>query len=109
MPHPEKWRSGMGSTSTSGLRDADACCETFPCRRVGLALVLCSSGARLERQHHCLGMLEEMTRRGLRVPADLPVEEVTQPGTHRHRQVVFEPELVVRSSTQDTGEEADRR
>ncbi len=81
-----------------------------------------------------LGVLQEMTRRGLKVPedlaivgyddidfaaaaavpltsvrqpraqlgqaaADLLIEEVSAPETHRHRQVVFEPELVVREST----------
>jgi LacI family transcriptional regulator len=81
-----------------------------------------------------LGVLQEMTRRGLRVPqdlaivgyddidfaaaaavpltsvrqpraqlgqaaADLLIEEVASPEDHRHRQVVFAPELVVREST----------
>ena len=81
-----------------------------------------------------LGLLQEMTRRGLNVPndlaiigyddidfaaaaavpltsirqpraqlgqaaADLLIEEVTSAQTHQHRQVVFEPELVVREST----------
>jgi LacI family transcriptional regulator len=31
--------------------------------------------------------------------AELLIEEVAAPDTHRHRQVVFEPELVVRAST----------
>jgi LacI family transcriptional regulator len=81
-----------------------------------------------------LGVLQEMTRRHLDVPADLAIigyddidfaaaaavpltsvrqprsqlgqaatelliDEVAQPETHQHRQVVFEPELVVREST----------
>jgi LacI family transcriptional regulator len=81
-----------------------------------------------------LGVLQEMTRRRLRVPEDIAIvgyddidfaaaaavpltslrqprsqlgraatklliEEVTAPGDHQHRQVVFEPELVVRQST----------
>jgi LacI family transcriptional regulator len=81
-----------------------------------------------------LGMLQEMTRRRLRVPDDIAIvgyddidfaaaaavpltslrqprsqlgrtgmelliEEVTLPMEHQHRQVVFEPELVVRQST----------
>ncbi len=28
------------------------------------------------------------------------IDEVTSPETHRHRQIVFEPDLVVRESTQ---------
>jgi LacI family transcriptional regulator len=31
--------------------------------------------------------------------AELLIEEVSAPDAHRHRQVVFEPELVVRAST----------
>jgi LacI family transcriptional regulator len=31
--------------------------------------------------------------------AELLIEEVSSPATHRHRQVIFEPELVVRAST----------
>jgi LacI family transcriptional regulator len=31
--------------------------------------------------------------------AELLIEEVSAPATHRHRQVIFEPELVVRAST----------
>jgi LacI family transcriptional regulator len=81
-----------------------------------------------------LGVLQEMTRRNLDVPADLAIvgyddidfaaaaavpltsvrqprsqlgqaatelliDEVSEPETHQHRQVVFEPELVVRDST----------
>jgi LacI family transcriptional regulator len=81
-----------------------------------------------------LGVLQEMTRRGLRVPgqvaivgyddieyaaasavplssvaqpreqlgrsaAELLVEEIGDGPRHRHRQVVFEPELVVRESS----------
>lgn len=81
-----------------------------------------------------LGVLQEVTRRGLRVPADvalvgyddidfaaaaavplssvrqpredlgraameLLLDEVNHPDRHRHRQVVFEPELVVRESS----------
>jgi LacI family transcriptional regulator len=81
-----------------------------------------------------LGLLQEMTRRRIRVPGDLAIvgyddidfaaaaavpltsvrqprvqlgraatelliEEVSEPQRHRHRQVVFEPELVVREST----------
>jgi LacI family transcriptional regulator len=34
-----------------------------------------------------------------RAAAELLIEEVDSPGTHQHRQVVFEPELVVREST----------
>ncbi|MDG4770087.1 substrate-binding domain-containing protein [Solwaraspora sp. WMMD792] len=34
--------------------------------------------------------------------AALLLEEATSPDSHRHRQVVFEPELVVRESSQDT-------
>ena len=34
-----------------------------------------------------------------RTAADLLIEEVTAADTHRHRQVVFEPDLVVRAST----------
>jgi LacI family transcriptional regulator len=84
-----------------------------------------------------LGVLQEMTRRGLDVPgdlaivgyddidfaaaaavpltsvrqpraqlgqsaADLLIDEVSSPDTHQHRQVVFEPELVVRESTTRT-------
>lgn len=40
---------------------------------------------------------------------ELLIEEVTEPASHRHRQVVFEPELVVRASTvppADTGRPA---
>ncbi|HZG94510.1 MAG TPA: substrate-binding domain-containing protein [Mycobacteriales bacterium] len=81
-----------------------------------------------------LGVLQEMTRRGIRVPRDVaivgyddiefaaaaavPLSSVRQPrhqlgrtaaemvieeasdnGTHEHRQVVFEPELVIRESS----------
>jgi len=81
-----------------------------------------------------LGVLQEMTRRGLDVPGDLAIvgyddidfaaaaavpltsirqpraqlgraaaelliDEVTSPDTHQHRQVVFEPELVERQSS----------
>jgi len=81
-----------------------------------------------------LGVLQEMTRRGLKVPDDVAIvgyddidfagaaavpltsvrqpredlgraaaqlllDEVEDPDRHRHRQVVFEPELVVRAST----------
>ncbi len=81
-----------------------------------------------------LGLLQEMTMRGLRVPDDIAIigyddiefaaaaavplssvrqpreqlgrsatelllEEINEPDTHRHRQVVFEPELIVREST----------
>ena len=81
-----------------------------------------------------LGVLQEMTRRGLRVPGDIaivgyddieyagaaavPLSSVAQPREllgphrrraarrrdqrrrrHRHRQVMFEPELVVRESS----------
>jgi LacI family transcriptional regulator len=81
-----------------------------------------------------LGLLQEMTRRHLRVPEDLAivgyddidfaaaaavpltsirqprsqlgqaamdllVDEVANPKSHQHRQVVFEPELIVREST----------
>jgi LacI family transcriptional regulator len=81
-----------------------------------------------------LGVLQEMTRLGVRVPADvalvgyddidfaaaaavplssvrqpredlgrtaaeLLLDEVNDPERHRHRQVVFEPELVVRVSS----------
>jgi len=84
-----------------------------------------------------LGVLQEMTRRRLRVPeeialvgyddidfaaaaavpltsvrqprsqlgraaTELLIEEVTAPKEHQHRQVVFEPELVVRQSTLQT-------
>jgi LacI family transcriptional regulator len=84
-----------------------------------------------------LGLLQEMTRRHLDVPADLAIvgyddidfaaaaavpltsvrqpsaqlgqaaaelliEEVAAPTTHRHRQVIFEPELVTRASTVDS-------
>jgi LacI family transcriptional regulator len=86
-----------------------------------------------------LGLLQEMTRRHLDVPADLAIvgyddidfaaaaavpltsvrqpsaqlgqaaaelliEEVAAPETHRHRQVIFEPELVTRASTLDPGQ-----
>ena len=34
---------------------------------------------------------------------DLLIEEVTAPEDHRHRQVVFEPDLVVRASTSPEG------
>jgi LacI family transcriptional regulator len=81
-----------------------------------------------------LGVLQEMTRQGAKVPDDLAIvgyddidfaaaaavpltsvrqprgqlgqaatelliDEVSSPATHQHRQVVFEPELVVRDST----------
>jgi LacI family transcriptional regulator len=81
-----------------------------------------------------IGVLQEMTRRSLRVPADLAIvgyddiefaasaavplssvrqpraqlgqaaaelliEEVSAPDPHHHRQIVFEPELIVRMST----------
>ena len=81
-----------------------------------------------------LGLLQELTRQGLRVPhdvaivgyddivyagaaaiplssvrqpreqlgraaAELLIEEINDEGTHRHRQVVFEPELIVRESS----------
>ena len=81
-----------------------------------------------------LGVLQVMTREGLRVPDDIAIigfddidfaaaaavplssirqpsedlgktaaglllDEVSNPGTHRHRQVIFAPELVVRDST----------
>ena len=81
-----------------------------------------------------LGMLQAVTRRGLRVPADLAIvgyddidyaaaaavpltsvrqpraelgrvaadllfEEIDRPGGHRHRQVVFQPELMIRQSS----------
>jgi LacI family transcriptional regulator len=81
-----------------------------------------------------IGLLQEMIRRGLRVPqdvaivgyddieyagaaaiplssvrqpreqlgraaAELLIEEINDEGTHRHRQVVFEPELIVRESS----------
>jgi LacI family transcriptional regulator len=81
-----------------------------------------------------IGLLQEMIRRGLRVPedvaivgyddieyagaaaiplssvrqpreqlgraaAELLIEEINDDGTHRHRQVVFEPELIVRESS----------
>ncbi|MGW4798748.1 substrate-binding domain-containing protein, partial [Nonomuraea sp. NPDC004297] len=81
-----------------------------------------------------IGVLQEMTLRGLRVPADLailgyddidfaaaaavPLSSVRQPreqlghtaatllldeaygaGTHEHRQVIFQPELIARAST----------
>jgi LacI family transcriptional regulator len=81
-----------------------------------------------------LGFLQEMTRRGIRVPGDIaivgyddvefaaaaavPLSSIRQPrqelgrtaaqllinealddDTHRHRQVIFEPELVVRQSS----------
>jgi LacI family transcriptional regulator len=81
-----------------------------------------------------LGVLQEMTRRGLGVPDDLAIvgyddidfaaaaavpltsvaqprvqlgkaaaelliDEVASPETHRHRQVVFQPDLVIREST----------
>jgi len=81
-----------------------------------------------------LGVLQEMTRRHLRVPQDLAIvgyddidfaaaaavpltsvaqprtqlgraaaelliEEVEGPGAHQHRQVIFEPDLLVRDST----------
>lgn len=81
-----------------------------------------------------LGFLQEMTRRGLRIPhdiaivgyddieyagaaaiplssvrqpreqlgraaAELLIEEINDQGSHRHRQVVFEPELIVRDSS----------
>jgi LacI family transcriptional regulator len=84
-----------------------------------------------------LGLLQEMTRRGIRVPEDLAIvgyddivfagaaavpltsihqpssqlggaatqlliDEVVNPREHRHRQVVFEPELIVRESTDST-------
>ncbi len=35
-----------------------------------------------------------------RAAADLLIEEVAAAGSHRHRQVVFEPDLVIRESTQ---------
>jgi LacI family transcriptional regulator len=85
-----------------------------------------------------LGVLQEMTRRGLDVPGDLAIvgyddidfaaaaavpltsvrqpraqlgqaaaelliDEVSFPDTHQHRQVVFEPELVVRDSSDRSG------
>ena len=34
-----------------------------------------------------------------RAATELLIEEISAPDTHRHRQVVFEPELVVRAST----------
>ena len=34
-----------------------------------------------------------------RAAAELLIEEVSQPETHKHRQVVFEPELVIRASS----------
>jgi LacI family transcriptional regulator len=84
-----------------------------------------------------LGVLQEMTRRGVRVPqdvaivgyddidfaaaaavpltsvrqprhllgrtaAELLIEEATEDSGHRHRQVVFDPELVVRDSSDRT-------
>jgi LacI family transcriptional regulator len=84
-----------------------------------------------------LGVLQEMTRRGVRVPhdvaivgyddidfaaaaavpltsvrqprhllgrtaAELLIEEATEDGSHQHRQVVFDPELVVRDSSDRT-------
>jgi DNA-binding LacI/PurR family transcriptional regulator len=84
-----------------------------------------------------LGLLQEMTRQGLRVPhdigivgyddivyagaaaiplssvrqpreqlgraaAELLIEEISDDGSHRHRQVVFEPELIVRDSSVTT-------
>jgi LacI family transcriptional regulator, galactose operon repressor len=86
-----------------------------------------------------LGVLQEMTRRGLDVPGDLAIvgyddidfaaaaavpltsvrqpraqlgqaaaelliDEVSFPRTHQHRQVVFEPELVVRESSRAAGQ-----
>jgi LacI family transcriptional regulator len=85
-----------------------------------------------------LGLLQEMTSRGIRVPEDLAIvgyddiefaaaaavpltsvrqprqqlgqtaaqlllEEATATGAHKHRQVIFQPELVVRHSSQPTG------
>ena len=82
-----------------------------------------------------LGLLQEMTQRGIRVPRDLAIvgyddiefaggaavpltsvrqprqqlgrsaaqlllEEATDTGTHRHRQVMFRPELEIRQSSQ---------
>lgn len=38
-----------------------------------------------------------------RAAMDLLLEEATDPGNHQHRQVVFEPELVVRESTVTVG------
>ncbi|WP_433374755.1 LacI family DNA-binding transcriptional regulator [Streptosporangium sp. CA-115845] len=84
-----------------------------------------------------LGVLQEMTRRGVRIPkefaivgyddidfaaaaavpltsvrqprqllgrtaAELLIEEVTEDSSHQHRQVVFDPELVVRDSSDRT-------
>jgi LacI family transcriptional regulator len=84
-----------------------------------------------------LGVLQEMTRRGVRIPqdvaivgyddidfasaaavpltsvrqprhllgrtaAELLIEEVTEDSGHRHRQIVFDPELVVRDSSDRT-------
>ncbi len=37
-----------------------------------------------------------------RAAAELLIEEVAAEATHRHRQVIFEPELVVRASTGGT-------
>jgi LacI family transcriptional regulator len=86
-----------------------------------------------------LGFLQEVTRRGIRVPGDVaivgyddidlaaaavvPLTSVRQPrrqlgraaarllleeatdGTHRHRQVIFQPELVIRQSSQPAARE----
>jgi LacI family transcriptional regulator len=86
-----------------------------------------------------LGLLQELTRQGLRVPrdvaivgyddivyaggaaiplssvrqprdqlgraaAELLIEEINSGGSHRHRQVVFEPELIVRDSSMTTSD-----
>jgi LacI family transcriptional regulator len=39
-----------------------------------------------------------------RAAAELLIEEVGTPATHRHRQVIFEPELVIRASTAGHGQ-----
>ena len=43
-----------------------------------------------------------------RTAAELLIEEADEPGGHKHRQVVFEPELIVRESSQRPDAESRR-
>jgi LacI family transcriptional regulator len=103
-------------------------------RIAGMPLTTRPTGVVCANDLIALGVLQEMTRRSLRVPNDLAIvgyddidfaaaaavplssvrqprellgrtaaelllDEVNDPAAHQHRQVVFEPELVVRESS----------